>query len=463
MRLGGISIVWECNGCPESRLSPQEWMFLMDQLANLIQSSNRARHLSMDFLFPRESEAFSPGWPGFLRSLILAVVLNFGITLVIFSVLGFQQFWVVTSVSYSIGTSCFLVTWFATAFVLKIKPCESLFWMLAIQPLGALVGASFGHLFLIGKQPFYQTYITGLVFALPSGLLIYLISRATENRVQAQEREAEQARAHQRATEIELKTLQNQIEPHFLFNTLANVSALIELDPSQAQRMLGCYSEFLRSSMRISQLKTWPLREELALVRHYLTIQQTRFPDIQIRLELPASCAEYPVPPLLVQPLVENAYEHGLRPQGNKGCIEVLVVWDASELESNAAHNAQNILVKVRDTGAGLNISGDSPDVLKDLEVKVAAATQIVDSNPSRLVPESTGGSICGWGIYGSGVALNNIRRRLDAIYGQAATLDVRNRSSGQSGVEARLVLPMIDSGAVELGSEIEKGVKQHG
>jgi sensor histidine kinase YesM len=423
-------------------------VFLVTQLANLVQFLGGLWRASMNFLFATGLEGFWPGWRGFLRYMIVTMVLNFGITLVVFSVLGFQQFWRVAGVSYSIGTSCFLVTWLATVYVLKIRPCDSLFWMLAIQPVGALVGASFGHLFLMDTQPFYQTYVTGLVFALPSGLLIYLISRATENRVQAQEREAEQAKAHQRATEIELKTLQNQIEPHFLFNTLANVSALIELDPSQAQRMLGCYSEFLRSSMRISQLKAWPLREELALVRHYLTIQQTRFPDIQVRIELPASCAEYPVPPLLVQPLVENAYEHGLRPLGNRGTIEVLVVCDVSELKSNAAHTAQNILVKVRDTGAGLNISGVDTE-----------AFQIADFNPPRLVPESTDVS-----VKGSGVALNNIRRRLDAIYGPAATLDVRNRSAGQSGVEARLVLPLIDSGSVELGpSEIEKGVKQYG
>lgn len=459
MRLGSISIVWERNGYFEFRPLPPEWMFLMDQLANLIQSSNRARHLSMDFLFPRESEAFSPGWPGFLRYLILAVVLNFGITLVIFSVLGFQQFWVVMSVSYSIGTSCFLVTWFATAFVLKIKPCESLFWMLAIQPLGALVGASFGHLFLIGKQPFYQTYITGLVFALPSGLLIYLISRATEGRVQAQKQEAQQARERQRATEIELKTLQNQIEPHFLFNTLANVSALIEIDPPQAQYMLGCYSDFLRGCMRISQLKTWPLREELALVRHYLAIQQTRFPEIEVILELPDCYAEYQVPPLLVQPLVENAYEHGLRPQGNKGCIEVIIVCAASHMETTTADTPvfkeagasearHSLLVKVLDTGVGLTAASKYPAVLQSSEESSA--------------PLSEGDS-----EYGSGVALKNIRRRLDAIYGRSARLDIHNRDSGLPGVEARLTLPadsLAGSGAVAVrSSEVNKTVKQYG
>src|SRR4029077_8388296 len=115
------------------------------------------------------------------------------------------------------------------------------------------------------------------------------------------------------AREAELKALKAQINPHFLFNSLHSISALTSLDAARAREMCIRLSDFLRSSLRLGERVTIPFSEELALARNYLDVEQVRFGQIlRVAQDIDTGCGDCEVPPLLVQPLVENAIKHGI-------------------------------------------------------------------------------------------------------------------------------------------------------
>lgn len=115
------------------------------------------------------------------------------------------------------------------------------------------------------------------------------------------------------ARESELKALKAQINPHFLFNCLHSISALTAVDAARARDMCIRLSDFLRNSLRLGERITIPFREELALARNYLDVEQVRFGDrLRVVQDVDEACGDCEVPPLLVQPLVENAIKHGI-------------------------------------------------------------------------------------------------------------------------------------------------------
>ena len=157
---------------------------------------------------------------------------------------------------------------------------------------------------------------------------------ALQAAIAAAERDASQAR---------LKLLQSQLEPHMLFNTLANLRALIGVDAAAAQQMLDRLDGYLRATLSASRASTHPLSAEFERLRDYLELMAIRMgPRLQYRLELPEALRELPVPPLLLQPLVENAIRHGLEPQLDGGRIDV-----------RAAREGSVLRLTVCDTGGG--------------------------------------------------------------------------------------------------------------
>jgi two-component system, LytTR family, sensor histidine kinase AlgZ len=113
--------------------------------------------------------------------------------------------------------------------------------------------------------------------------------------------------------ESELKAIKAQVNPHFLFNSLNSISALTTADPAKARDMCIRLSDFLRASLRLGERASIPFGEELALTRSYLDVEQVRFgPRLRVSQDFDPVCADIEVPPLLVQPLVENAIKHGI-------------------------------------------------------------------------------------------------------------------------------------------------------
>jgi signal transduction histidine kinase len=213
-------------------------------------------------------------------------------------------------------------------------------------------------------------------------------------RLAAARGEAEQAQ--RLAAEMQLRLLQSQLEPHMLYNTLATLRVLIGLDPPRAQAMLDRLIAFLRATLNASRSAAHPLAEEFARLQDYLALMQLRMgARLRTTLSLPPALAALPVPPLLLQPLVENAIKHGLEPHV-----------DGGELVVTAAREGDLLLLSVRDSGVGLGF----------------AAAQ-----------------------GGSGFGLQQVRERLQTRYGTAAGLSLEAADGG--GTRVRLWLPLEQEG----------------
>ena len=152
------------------------------------------------------------------------------------------------------------------------------------------------------------------------------------------------------ASEAKLKLLETQLEPHMLFNTLANLRVLIGSDPARAQHMLDHLIDYLRATLGASRASTHALHTEFERLRDYLALMAVRMgPRLHYTLELPPELANHPVPTLLLQPLVENSIRHGLEPKVEGGSIKV-----------GARREGDWLLLEVSDTGVGFKNASDN-------------------------------------------------------------------------------------------------------
>ncbi len=155
---------------------------------------------------------------------------------------------------------------------------------------------------------------------------------------------AKMSEARTQASEAKLMLLGAQIEPHMLFNTLANLRALITTDPAAALHMLDRMNDYLRATLKASRATMHPLQTEFERLGDYLALMAVRMgPRLRYTLDLPADLAAEPVPTLLLQPLVENSIRHGLEPKLEGGSITV-----------RARRDGPSMALEVVDTGVGL-------------------------------------------------------------------------------------------------------------
>jgi nitrogen fixation/metabolism regulation signal transduction histidine kinase len=156
-------------------------------------------------------------------------------------------------------------------------------------------------------------------------------------------READYARMSQQVTEAKLQALQAQVEPHFLYNTLASVQALTEVDPARANTLTGHLIMYLRNALPKMRESISTVGQETELVRSYLNILKMRMGDrLTFEIEMPTSLENAPFPPLMLPTLVENAIKHGLEPLREGGTIIV-----------KAEERDGCIRMSVADTGKG--------------------------------------------------------------------------------------------------------------
>ena len=214
-----------------------------------------------------------------------------------------------------------------------------------------------------------------LAFSLVATAVSVVLLSTTERLAVARE----QAQAAQRqAAENQLRLLQSQLEPHMLFNTLANLRVLIGMDPARAQAMLDRLIAFLRATLSASRAPSQALSAEFAHLDDYLALMAVRMgPRLRVKLDLPPELAGLPVPPLLLQPLVENSIKHGLEPKVEGGRIEV-----------TARHDGGQLTLSVRDTGVGLRAQADTAGTRFGLEqVRQRLATLYGASGALSLQP----------------------------------------------------------------------------
>lgn len=163
----------------------------------------------------------------------------------------------------------------------------------------------------------HTTPIVLLIALLATGVGTYhgwSRARMAQLKASAAQQALRESAAEKQLVRAQLQTLQAQLEPYFLFNVLANLDSLIASDPARARVLLGHMNRFLRASLAATRAETISLADEFALLDALLAIQQVRFGErLHYALDLPDDCRARQVPPMLVQPLVENAIKHGRR------------------------------------------------------------------------------------------------------------------------------------------------------
>lgn len=222
-------------------------------------------------------------------------------------------------------------------------------------PVGVLIAHSISMAIDI-ESAHQQSQMQGLIVLLVEGLLFgpwialgaMLRQRDIFARHQALAFELERSELERKALDARLRLLQAQVKPHFLFNTLANVQALVDAGSPQASKVLASLIAYLRAAVPRMQAEAATLEQELELARAYLEIMKMRMPDrLQFALQLDPAAANMQCPPMTLLTLVENAVQHGIDPSEVGGRIDV----DISMRDGRC-------LIRVADTGVGLKAAG---------------------------------------------------------------------------------------------------------
>jgi signal transduction histidine kinase len=205
--------------------------------------------------------------------------------------------------------------------------------------------------------------ITCVIGAAVTGYSI-MASRLSAATLDLRTRQLAEERARKITTAARLSSLESRVHPHFLFNTLNSISALIREDPTRAERMVERLAALLRYSLDLNSRGTVPLHQELHIVEDYLEIEKSRLGDrLQYFIDIPTSASSVEVPPLSVQTLVENSVKYAVSPNRQGGRIELVARLDASQL-----------VLEVIDDGPGFDASALKPNHgLENLQERLAA------------------------------------------------------------------------------------------
>jgi hypothetical protein len=313
----------------------------------------------------------------------------------------YRTFVVSNVVGYLIHFALMGSNWLLRGWPSRLSGAPRLLYHVGLIGLCVVLGIALGTAFLKGVNPMlYLGRMAGLTplvpFAVVVGVFMFVILAAGERRVAADlaaARQAEQfASAAQLLAEARLRALQAQIEPHFLYNTLANVVGLIDTQPARARHMLERFIDYLRASLAASRADSATLGAELDMARAYLDVLAVRMGErLRYRFDVDDALRALPITPMLLQPVIENAVAHGLEPKVEGG-----------EIVLRASFQDGQLNIEISDSGAGLSNAAPKP---------------------------------------GGGVGLSNLRARLRSIYGPSAQVQLLENQP--SGITVRLVLPL--------------------
>lgn len=337
-----------------------------------------------------------------LRDSVQTILICYIIALVIwFTDAG--GFWLTLQVSLVFGVSCLC------AIRVSIHYLQDKTSILIATVIGYSIGVIIGTLHLL-----YQMYdsfeqvrnapasdlILKILFSLLVTYIFYNSHRVTRKQRELQAQREQSLRQEKELAESNYQVLQSQIEPHFLFNTLANIRVLIDVEPQQAKKVLDNLTGLLRVSMTKAERQVIPLQEELQLVESYLAIQKVRMGSrLTFDIKIQSDTSQVYCPPFTLQPLAENAVIHGIEPLVEGGEVNITVSVSRDRCQ-----------VTISDTGPGL-------------------AHNYLNQPPK-----------------GHGIAVKNIHQRLALLYQEQAQLELANQknSNGQiSGCTATLSWPV--------------------
>ena len=299
-----------------------------------------------------------------------------------------------------------LVLWAAT----KI-PIERNNWLRSLLlhvpiSLGlSMIVTAIGHIFVwlywgrtMGRPFSFERMTRFVVANFSEGIGIYmliaLISYALGYYRRYRESQLKTFQLEAQLSQAQLQALKMQLHPHFLFNTLHSISALLNKDPESARKMITRLGDFLRLTLENSGSQEVTLEQEMTFLRCYLEIERIRFQDrLVTRIDVSEQTLDAKVPNLILQPIVENAIRHGIAPRSSPGLIEI-----------EAERRNSTLRIQVRDNGPGL---------------------------PSHRTSEN---------MFKKGLGLANTEKRLEQLYGAAHLFDLRDHPDG--GLVVTLEIP---------------------
>ena len=357
--------------------------------------------------FPASSSSTAPqliSWSSLWRGGLLALSIVFVLSTQLLFQFGLYEVWPLRDillgwldhfVDQLIVGGCI----FAGVAVAVLIPTNSTTWkhllLLTLIALGALAG----EVLLMLRLPLppgisvaamlFSKVARWLVVAGLAYVFFVFQRQAAQAAAQMHESELQRIQLDQQMIEARLQSLRAQIEPHFLFNTLANVRQLYRTEPERGRKMLANFIAYLRAALPQMRHNETTLRQEVDLARAYLDVLQVRMGErLKVYFDVPKDLAALGFPPLALSTLTENAIKHGLNPLPEGGAIEITARIEGRQLK-----------VGVADTGAGLRASG------------------------------------------GSGAGLANLRARLAALYGDAANLEFE--ANTPRGIRATIAVPV--------------------
>ena len=343
------------------------------------------QHKETDHFHPLEGLHFFRRWPrSFLRDLIYTLILNlmFAVSFTLLAYvfvtkIGIADFPRLFSYNFVLSNLIGFSFWIVLS---SLRPVmhfinQRSFWLVtlfyAFLGTAIVTGSMWGFAFITGRSGMLswigsrEQVFTSFVVALVISLFIAIMwTRRTEEltaQIQlAQERERVEA-AERAAAEANLWALQAQIEPHFLFNTLANVTSLIHTRPDDAKRMLEDFIAYLRATLASSREQRTTLDSEFEMMKNFLSILEIRMGErLRVSLDLPSDLRNATMPPMLLQPIIENAIKHGLEEKLEGGSVSL-----------HAARMGESVRISIVDTGLGFRKNSSNGIGLKNVRERI--------------------------------------------------------------------------------------------
>jgi len=266
-------------------------------------------------------------------------------------------------------------------------------WDPKVGGFTSAVWNSQAHIFEVKWQVFKNLFLSNVVDDITGTYVpIVLIAHAVSYYRRFRDRELHSAKLEMQLARSHLQTLKSHLQPHFLFNTMHSISALMLTDVRAADKMMTRLSDLLRMSLESSGIQITGLNRELEFVAAYLEIEKVRFGErLNVVLDIAAETLDAQVPSLLLQPLVENAIRHGISRLSSGGSVWI-----------TASRDERDLCLRVRDNGPGLVIAANAPS--------------------------------------GTGLGLCTTRERLQTLYGNEHSFQIHGAPSG--GVEVCVRIP---------------------
>jgi sensor histidine kinase YesM len=278
---------------------------------------------------------------------------------------------------------------FASIAVAALLPAKSSTGRHVLLFTGILLGALAGEAILMTRVPpspglpvpalLLAKAARWLVVAALAYAFFAFQRKAAVAAAQAHENELQRIQLERQMIEARLQSLRAQIEPHFLFNTLANVQQLYRTEPERGRSMLASFIAYLRAALPQMRGDETTLKQEVDLARAYLEVLQVRMGErLKVRFDIPSDVTALAFPPLALATLTENAIKHGLNPSPEGGAIEI-----------SARVEDRRLKVGVADTGVGLQHASGTGAGLANLRARLAAlygsgANLAVEANVPR-------------------------------------------------------------------------------